>query len=202
MYDYLRVLIRCVAPRSQVPDMEMTACTRCDSPFTLFLRRHHCRACGQIFCQACSDQRLLLEKEYKLMTPQRVCLWCSARLGPMQAALAGTVANRNRTNEIDTQSYSRYMNLPYSKTLGSELRKAAYAVSNMFHPSVIKDNDLTLPLLQQAQGLAFLTVIKGIIFGVVMDGARGAVVWSCCCPCLWCRRVYVCAAGGHRASHL
>lgn len=53
------------------------------------------------------------------------------------------------------------MNLPYSKTLGSELRKAAYSVSNLFHPSVIRDASITLQLLQNAQGLAFLTVFKG-----------------------------------------
>lgn len=141
--------------------MEVTKCTRCENEFSLFYRRHHCRSCGQIFCHACSEHRLLLEKEYKLMNPQRVCQWCYERLSPLQARLAGTVANRNRTNEIDTQSYSRYLNLPYSKTLGSELRKAAYSVSNLFHPSVIRDTALTLPLLQQAQGLAFLTVIKG-----------------------------------------
>mmetsp|Transcript_37848 Transcript_37848/g.70536 ORF Transcript_37848/g.70536 Transcript_37848/m.70536 type:complete len:498 (-) Transcript_37848:146-1639(-) len=144
-----------------VPDMEVTACTRCNEEFTFFFRRHHCRSCGQIFCHACSDQRLLLEKEYEAKDPQRVCSWCYERLAPLQARLAGTVANRNRSNEIDTQSYTRYMNMPYSKTLGSELRKAAYSVSNLFHPSVIRDTAITLPLLQQAQGLAFLTVIKG-----------------------------------------
>jgi hypothetical protein len=141
--------------------MEVTACTRCNQEFSLFFRRHHCRSCGQIFCHACSSQRLLLEKEYQMMNPQRVCSWCRDRLAPLQARLSGSVANRNRLNEIDTQSYTRYMNMPYSKTLGSELRKAAYSVTNMFHPSLIHDTSLTLPLLQQAQGLAFLTVIKG-----------------------------------------
>ena len=160
----------------QVPDMEVTSCTRCQNHFSFFYRRHHCRSCGQIFCHACSDQRLLLEKEYKLMNPQRVCQGCYERLAPLQARLAGTVANRNRSNEIDTQSYSRYMNMPYSKTLGSELRKAAYSVSNMFHPSVIRDTALTLPLLQQAQGLAFLTVIKG----------RRSCYLYCCCCCYCC----------------
>ena len=145
----------------QVPDMEVTECTRCGYEFSIFFRRHHCRACGQIFCHACSDKRVLLEKEYKYKDPQRVCTWCYERLAPLQARLAGTVANRNRSNEIDTTSYTRYLNLPYSKTMGSELRKAAYSVSNLFHPSLIKDTALTLPLLQQAQGLAFLTVIKG-----------------------------------------
>ena len=35
------------------------------STFHFFLRRHHCRACGEIFCHACSDyQRTLPELGY------------------------------------------------------------------------------------------------------------------------------------------
>ena len=29
-------------------------CTSCDSHFTLFKRRHHCRACGQLCCDDCA----------------------------------------------------------------------------------------------------------------------------------------------------
>ncbi|KAB5591474.1 Zinc finger, FYVE-type protein [Ceratobasidium theobromae] len=32
----------------------------CNTRFTLFERRHHCRKCGGVFCQACSSQQTLL----------------------------------------------------------------------------------------------------------------------------------------------
>lgn len=33
-------------------------CYECDTPFTMFRRRHHCRVCGQIFCNNCSSNRV------------------------------------------------------------------------------------------------------------------------------------------------
>lgn len=34
-------------PPSWVPDSEASVCRLCETPFTFFFRRHHCRACGQ-----------------------------------------------------------------------------------------------------------------------------------------------------------
>ncbi|CAN0546473.1 unnamed protein product [Ectocarpus sp. 12 AP-2014] len=33
-------------------------CYGCNSPFTMFRRRHHCRVCGQIFCHTCSSNHV------------------------------------------------------------------------------------------------------------------------------------------------
>ena len=41
-------------PAEWVPDDEVECCYRCESPFTLINRKHHCRACGKIFCADCS----------------------------------------------------------------------------------------------------------------------------------------------------
>ena len=38
-----------------VDDKTVTNCYNCDGIFTMFNRRHHCRACGRIFCYACSQ---------------------------------------------------------------------------------------------------------------------------------------------------
>eukprot|EP00457_Paulinella_chromatophora_P002252 gb/GEZN01002256.1/.p1 GENE.gb/GEZN01002256.1/~~gb/GEZN01002256.1/.p1 ORF type:complete len:711 (-),score=92.51 gb/GEZN01002256.1/:397-2529(-) len=37
-----------------VPDEEAPQCMRCNSQFTCFFRRHHCRFCGLVLCSACS----------------------------------------------------------------------------------------------------------------------------------------------------
>ena len=41
-------------PPVWVPDQLVVQCSCCNVQFTLFRRRHHCRACGQIFCADCS----------------------------------------------------------------------------------------------------------------------------------------------------
>jgi len=45
---------RARGPPVWVPDQLVLACSSCNVTFTLFRRRHHCRACGQIFCAECS----------------------------------------------------------------------------------------------------------------------------------------------------
>lgn len=37
-----------------MPDQSCRVCYECDSQFTLFNRRHHCRLCGRIFCGQCT----------------------------------------------------------------------------------------------------------------------------------------------------
>lgn len=37
-----------------MPDRLCKHCYACDTPFTVFRRRHHCRICGQVFCNNCS----------------------------------------------------------------------------------------------------------------------------------------------------
>eukprot|EP00934_Nitzschia_sp_Nitz4_P003840 Nitzschia sp. Nitz4//scaffold5_size260463//118602//124210//NITZ4_000980-RA/size260463-snap-gene-0.42-mRNA-1//-1//CDS//3329555334//3830//frame0 len=37
-----------------MPDRLCKHCYACDSPFNVFRRRHHCRICGQVFCNSCS----------------------------------------------------------------------------------------------------------------------------------------------------
>eukprot|EP00850_Spirogloea_muscicola_P019122 SM000184S03755 [mRNA] locus=s184:7464:12011:+ [translate_table: standard] len=47
-------------PPPWVPDGDAAACGLCGVRFGLVTRRHHCRACGGVFCHACAAQRLRL----------------------------------------------------------------------------------------------------------------------------------------------
>lgn len=38
-----------------MPDRYCKVCYGCEEPFTMYRRRHHCRMCGQIFCNTCSS---------------------------------------------------------------------------------------------------------------------------------------------------
>ncbi|KFV71482.1 FYVE, RhoGEF and PH domain-containing protein 6, partial [Dryobates pubescens] len=61
-----------------IPDTRATMCMICTSEFTLTWRRHHCRACGKIVCQACSSNKHGLD--YMKNQPARVCDHCFRQL--------------------------------------------------------------------------------------------------------------------------
>jgi len=39
-----------------MPDKICKVCYNCEDPFNLYRRRHHCRMCGQVFCDRCSSE--------------------------------------------------------------------------------------------------------------------------------------------------
>ena len=151
-----------------VPDEEVSRCQSCNSEFDFVNRKHHCRHCGIVCCETCSPHKALLPHEFGYKDPVRVCTECNTKLLPHQQYLCTNIANHHRVNSIDVASthcnFRRYCNLPFSITLGSEIRKAAYATHNLFSPqqlSAVRDHAIPLRLLVAAKGLAFITVLKG-----------------------------------------
>merc|ERR1711988_40245 len=73
---------------SWVPDHDVYRCqikasVKCQArggqKFDLLYRRHHCRACGNVTCDACSPGRMPLPFSEKPGELQRVCMACSDR---------------------------------------------------------------------------------------------------------------------------
>ncbi|XP_054143570.1 zinc finger FYVE domain-containing protein 16 isoform X1 [Melozone crissalis] len=65
-----------------VPDSEAPNCMSCQAKFTFTKRRHHCRACGKVFCGSCCKRKCKLhymEKE------ARVCNGCYDDINKAQA---------------------------------------------------------------------------------------------------------------------
>ena len=61
----------------KVPDKLRSCCPSCDMIFTLSKRRHHCRLCGDVFCDSCSSHRVLLPLGgTEFDKPVRVCNEC------------------------------------------------------------------------------------------------------------------------------
>jgi hypothetical protein len=44
-----------------MPDSERSSCAVCNSRFSVILRKHHCRKCGEVVCDACSRRRVELK---------------------------------------------------------------------------------------------------------------------------------------------
>ncbi|NXK06779.1 ZFY16 protein, partial [Herpetotheres cachinnans] len=56
-----------------VPDSEAPNCMNCQVKFTFTKRRHHCRACGKVFCGGCCKRKCKLQYMEK---EARVCTGC------------------------------------------------------------------------------------------------------------------------------
>ncbi|KAH7645903.1 run domain containing protein [Dermatophagoides farinae] len=58
-------------------DSDVNCCKHCEQKFTISRRKHHCRSCGEIFCNNCSNNEMPLPSSKK---PVRVCDHCHAFL--------------------------------------------------------------------------------------------------------------------------
>ncbi|KAJ1309052.1 hypothetical protein OPQ81_004732 [Rhizoctonia solani] len=51
------------------PDDAVSECRGCRRKFTWLVRKHHCRRCGQIFCDRCSSRRAVLDPSDVVLEP-------------------------------------------------------------------------------------------------------------------------------------
>ncbi|XP_039103375.1 zinc finger FYVE domain-containing protein 16 isoform X1 [Hyaena hyaena] len=65
-----------------VPDSEAPNCMNCQVKFTFTKRRHHCRACGKVFCGVCCNRKCKLQY---LEKEARVCIVCFETISKAQA---------------------------------------------------------------------------------------------------------------------
>jgi len=55
-----------------VDDGSVVYCYNCDAEFGLLLRKHHCRACGRVFCHYCSNYYTVLPLDIIRKIPDRI----------------------------------------------------------------------------------------------------------------------------------
>tara|TARA_B110001452_G_scaffold221559_1_gene194148 strand:- start:31 stop:1899 length:1869 start_codon:yes stop_codon:yes gene_type:complete len=63
-------------PNIWVPNEYSKMCKSCSVAFTIITRKHHCRQCCNIFCNSCTTERRLVNKQSK----QRVCDHCAIEI--------------------------------------------------------------------------------------------------------------------------
>ncbi|OQR91477.1 myotubularin [Thraustotheca clavata] len=94
-----------------VPDSLADKCYQCNTLFSLVLRRHHCRRCGNIFCDACSLSRMPLVSA-GFFTPVRVCDKCCE---------AAKRSHRHMLNERRRQHLAQSLPASSMTTMHAEL---------------------------------------------------------------------------------
>ncbi|CAM4930270.1 unnamed protein product [Rotaria socialis] len=68
-----------VAPSYWVPNKDVQECSSCKLVFGYNHSKHHCRACGNIFCDTCTTHRTIVPL-VDIKTPKRVCDECFERI--------------------------------------------------------------------------------------------------------------------------
>ncbi|KFQ92781.1 Zinc finger FYVE domain-containing protein 16, partial [Nipponia nippon] len=87
-----------------VPDSEAPNCMNCQIKFTFTKRRHHCRACGKVFCGGCCKRKCKLQYMEK---EARVCTGCYDDINKAQAfermmSPTGPVPNSSISSEYSS----------------------------------------------------------------------------------------------------
>ena len=94
-----------------VDDRSAESCFHCSFEFSMLIRRHHCRHCGQVFCRyCCSDKHMVAKFGY--MKPVRLCRKCNAACLKAENLLSAVNCNdiamvqRFVRKGIDVNSYT------------------------------------------------------------------------------------------------
>ncbi|XP_075087237.1 1-phosphatidylinositol-3-phosphate 5-kinase FAB1B-like [Nicotiana tabacum] len=120
-----------------MPDHSCRVCYDCDSQFTLFNRRHHCRLCGRVFCGKCtsnwvpapsSEPRPLQDEWEKI----RVCNYCFKQ---WEQGLAASVRTQIAILHTSTSSPSATSFISF-KTSGTG-ESSSITVTSVPHSSVL-----------------------------------------------------------------
>jgi hypothetical protein len=112
-----------VVNRPWISDELVHRCTRCTVNFGLLNRKHHCRCCGNIFCDPCSN-KLRIVSAISIWQTQRVCLDCAVKLDDIEKTKQSmgnvrsmeTNVNGVRTSDeygIDVDHLQRVENLSF-----------------------------------------------------------------------------------------
>ena len=79
-------------------DVNAKKCYECEKEFTAFRRKHHCRLCGQVFCNSCSSHRISGDP-YNHDGMIRVCNHCSIMAQRESKEAASLSPQHTPTNE-------------------------------------------------------------------------------------------------------
>nr|XP_016483182.1 PREDICTED: zinc finger FYVE domain-containing protein 16-like [Nicotiana tabacum] len=152
-------------PPKWLPDSASSSCMLCSVRFhPIMCSRHHCRFCGGIFCNECTKGRSLLPEKFRTGEPQRVCDVCCVRLDSVQPYLMDQVSRAAQlpTHDLtDLSTLRSWVNFPWGQSMEYEIYKATNAIRGYERIGLLSsEKKIPEAILQNARGLAILTVVK------------------------------------------
>lgn len=79
----------------------VTCCAKCTTAFNLFKKKHHCRACGKVYCDTCTKNKIIL-KHIDTAAMQRVCDIC------LDLIKMNTVSSKKRLDRLMRSRSSKF----------------------------------------------------------------------------------------------
>lgn len=152
-------------PPKWLPDSASSTCMLCNVRFhPIMCSRHHCRFCGGIFCNECTKGRSLLPEKFRTGEPQRVCDVCCVRLESVQPYLMDQVSRAAQlpTHDLtDLSTLRSWVNFPWGQSMEYEIYKATNTIQGYERIGLLSsEKKIPEAILQNARGLAILTVVK------------------------------------------
>ncbi|XP_073138993.1 uncharacterized protein [Henckelia pumila] len=107
--------------------VDASHCQGCSSQFTFINRKHHCRRCGGLFCNSCTQPRMVLRGQGD--SPVRICEPCKAL--EEAARFEMRYGYKNRSGKGGSKLTSKKEDEMFNQVLGNDntSQKTAYSAS-------------------------------------------------------------------------
>ncbi|OJD16042.1 hypothetical protein AJ78_03755 [Emergomyces pasteurianus Ep9510] len=94
-------------PRWQ-PDSEVSKCPICDTQFSFWYRKHHCRKCGRVVCASCSPHRITIPRQF-IVRPPESNRQLSALLqpNPSEAQVISLIEDDEGSSSVSADTHTR-----------------------------------------------------------------------------------------------
>lgn len=92
-------------------------CSACSRKFGLFLRRHHCRSCGKLFCASCTTYKISVASS-RTGKSKRACAMCFAVAGASGSILSGGGGSNSSAGLDDSSSDAEELDINLEKGEG------------------------------------------------------------------------------------
>lgn len=110
-----------IAPSYWVPNYQIQACHKCKKSFPPQEKKHHCRACGQGFCETCSSKTRTVPERGWGTEPVRVCDSCFDQAG-------GEAATASPEEGIESELTARKVGEAIRSTFGAVASAMEYPI--------------------------------------------------------------------------
>jgi len=128
-----------IAPKYWRPNHEIKHCYSCNKRFEPTVKKHHCRACGEGFCEDCSNN-VMPVPERGWMTPVRVCDKCYQKAPSRESS---GILNETDDTEVRARKYGEAVVSTLS-TVASVLEYPRGIIKDTARPSYwVPDHEVT-----------------------------------------------------------